>query len=61
MTKAPTPTEKPKKQRDNTQTPPKTAITQPLRTDLERSVRVTIATQLVEFEYYKLYFSVENR
>ena len=32
MTKAPTPTEKSKKQRDNTKTPPKTSITQRLRT-----------------------------
>ena len=34
MTKAPTPTEKSKKQRNNTKTPPKTSITQRLRTDL---------------------------
>ena len=47
MTNAPTPTEKSKKQRDNTKTPPKTLITQRLRTDLGRSVGVTIATQLV--------------
>ena len=47
MTKAPTPTEKSKKQRDNTKSPPKTSITQRLRTDLGRSVGVTIATQLV--------------
>ena len=47
MTKAPTPTEKSKKQRDNTKTPPKTSITQRLRADLGRSVGVTIATQLV--------------
>ena len=33
MTKAPTPTEKLKKQRDNIKTPPKTSITQQLRTD----------------------------
>ena len=45
--KAPTTTEKSKKQRDNTKTPPKTSITQRLRTDLGRSVRVTIATQLL--------------
>ena len=38
---------KSKKQRDNTKTPPKTSITQRLRTDLGRSVGVTIATQLV--------------
>ena len=47
MAKAPTPTEKSKKQRDKTNTPPKTTITQRLRTDFGRSVRVTIATQLV--------------
>ena len=47
MTKAPTPTEKSKKQRDNTKTPPKTSITQRLRTDLGRLVEVTITTQLV--------------
>ena len=38
MTKTPTPTEKAKKQRDNTKTPPKSSITQRLRTDLGRSV-----------------------
>ena len=32
---------------DNTKTPPKTSITQRLRTDLGRSVRVTTAIQLV--------------
>ena len=47
MTKAATPTEKFKTQRCNTKTPPKTSITQQLRTDLGRSVGVTIATQLV--------------
>ena len=47
VTKAPTQTEKSKMQRDNTKTPPKTSITQRLRTDLGRSVGVTIATQLV--------------
>ena len=48
MTKAPTPTEKSKKQCDNKiKTPTKTSITQQLRTDLGRSVGVTIATQLV--------------
>ena len=44
MTKAPTPTEKSKKQRDNIKTPSKTSITQRLRTDLGRSVWVTIIT-----------------
>ena len=38
---------KSKKQRDNTKTPTKTLITQRLRTDLRRSVGVTIATQLM--------------
>ena len=38
MTKAPTALEKAKKQRDNTQTPTKTSITQRLRTDLGLSV-----------------------
>ena len=47
MTKTPTPTEKSKKQRDNTKTPPKTTITQRLWTELGRSVGVTTATQLV--------------
>ena len=47
MTKAPIPTEESKKQPDNTKTPPKTSIVQRLRTDLRRSVGVTIATQLV--------------
>ena len=35
------------KQRDNIKTPPKTLITQLLRTDLGRSVGVTAVTQLV--------------
>ena len=47
MTKTPTPTEQSKKQRDNIKTPPKTFITQLLRTDLGRSVGVTAVTQLV--------------
>ena len=47
MTKAPTPTEKSKLQRDSTKTQPKTSITQRLRTDLGRSVGVTIAIKLV--------------
>ena len=47
MTKAPTPTEKSKKQRDNTKTPPKTSITQRLRADLGRSLGVSIATKLM--------------
>ena len=36
-----------KKQRDNIKTPPKTSITQRLRTDLRRSVGVTAVTKLV--------------
>ena len=47
MTKAPTLTEQSKKQLENTKTTQKTSITQRLRTDLGRSVGVTIATQLV--------------
>ena len=47
VTKTPTPTEQSKKQRDNIKTPPKTLITQLLRTDLGRSVGVTAVTQLV--------------
>ena len=47
MTKAPSSTEKSKKQRDNIKTPPKTWITQRLQTDLGRSVGVTAVTPLV--------------
>ena len=47
VTKTPTPTEQSKKQRDNIKTPPKTLITQLLRTHLGRSVGVTAVTQLV--------------
>ena len=47
ITKAPTPIEMSKGQRDDTTTPQKSSITQRLRTDLGRSVRVTTATQLV--------------
>ena len=47
MSKTPTPTEQSKKQRDNIKTPPKTLITQLLRTDLGRSVGVTAVTKLV--------------
>ena len=36
VTKTPTPTDQSKKQRDNIKTPPKTLITQLLRTDLGR-------------------------
>ena len=36
-----------KKQSNNTKTPPKPSITQPLRTDLGRSLGVTRVTQLV--------------
>ena len=52
MTKVLISKEKPKKQRDNTQMPPKTSITQRLRTDLGRSVGVTTATQLVWLNWF---------
>ena len=41
MTKTPIPTENSKTKGQHTQTPPKTSITQQLRTDLGRSVGVT--------------------
>ena len=48
VTKAPTPTEKSKKQRDNIKNATKnTLITQRLRTDLGRSAGVTAVTPLV--------------
>ena len=47
MTNAPTLTEKSKKQRDNIKTPPKTSITEQLRTDIGRSVGVTAVTPMV--------------
>ena len=47
MTKAHSPTEKSKEQRDNIKTPPKTSIAQRLWTDLGRSVGVTAVTPLV--------------
>ena len=47
VTKAQTPTEKSKKQRDNIKTPPKSLITQRLRSDLGRSVGVKAVIQLV--------------
>ena len=40
-----------KKQNDNTKTPPKTSIIQRLRTDWERLIGVTTATQLVWLNY----------
>ena len=40
------------KQHDNTKTPPKSSITQRLRTDLGRSVGVAIATQLVWLKWF---------
>ena len=52
VTKTPTPTEQSKKQRDNIKTPPKTLITQLLRTDLGRSVGVTAVTQLVWLNWF---------
>ena len=47
-----TSTEQSKKQRDNIKTPPKNLITQLLRTDLGRSVRVTAVTQLVWLDQF---------
>ena len=47
MTNAPTPTKMSKGQSENTNNATKSSITQRLRTDLERSVGVTTATQLV--------------
>ena len=52
MTKASSPTEKSKKQRDTIKTPPKILITQRLRTDLGRSVGVTTVTPLVRLKRY---------
>ena len=52
ITKAPTPTEKSKKQRGHTKTPPKFSITQRLRTDIRRSVGVTTATPLVWLKWF---------
>ena len=47
MTKAPIPTEIVKVQHDNTNTSPKSSITQQLRIDLGRSDGVTTVIQLV--------------
>ena len=57
MTKAPTPTEKLKQQRDNTKMPPKTSITQRLQTDLERSIGETDSTIFRPFTHvgFKLF------
>ena len=52
MTNALTLTEKSEKQRDNIETPPKTSITQRLRTDVGRSVGVTAVTQLVWLNWF---------
>ena len=53
MAKAPTPTEMSKGQSDNTKkTATKNSITQRLRTDLERSIGVTTATQLVWLTWF---------
>ena len=56
--KSPTPSEKSKKQRDNIKTPPKTSITQRLRTDLGQSVGVTAVnpTGVVEPVYERSTF-----
>ena len=51
--KSPYTDRKSQKQRNNTKTPPKTSITQRLRTDLGRSVLVTIATHLVWLNRFK--------
>ena len=52
MTKAITPTEKSKKQCDNTNTPPKSSITRRLRTVLGLLIGVTTATQLVRLNQF---------
>ena len=54
VTKAHTPTEKSKKQRDDIKTPPKALITQRLRTDLGRSAGVTAVTPLSKFGFLSL-------
>ena len=43
----------PTKESDNTKTPPKSSITQRLRTDLGQSVGVTTATQLVWLNQFR--------
>ena len=48
MTKAPTPKEKSNKHRDNIKKRHKTSITQRLRTDLGRSVEVTVVNPTYE-------------
>ena len=57
MTKALTPTENPKKQSDNTNTPPLTSIAQRLLAVLGRSVGVTAATQRVWCNWFTKYQS----
>ena len=52
MTKASTPYEKSNKQRGNTKTPPKTSITQRLRTDFGRSVGVTTLNPLLRLNRF---------
>ena len=52
MTKAPSPTENSKKQRNNRKNATKTFITLRLRTDLGRSVGVPPATQLVRLNRF---------
>ena len=49
MTKAPTPTEKAKKQCENTQTPPKTSISQPLRTNNSHPTSVTPLNRFMQW------------
>ena len=52
MTQFPTPTEKSRKQRDNTNTQPKTSITQRLWTGLGQTVGGTTTTQLVRLNRF---------
>ena len=63
VTKTPTPTGQSKKQRDNIKTPPKTLITQLLRTDLGRSVGATAVTQLVwlYMSFYLIWWHIVSR
>ena len=60
MTKAPTPTEKSKKHRDNIKTPPKTSITQRLRIALGQTLKITISINFttVNIDALKLYESI---
>ena len=53
MTKTPIPTENSKIKGQHTQTPPKTSITQQLRTDLGRSVGETSNPTGVVYRFYR--------